>query len=296
MAYKKYLHFITQDGNRDHILEVTKNYSFFDGIFAVVHKGDKSDDTIDILNERKGEGTINVLNEYMNRHDLSMNINLMNPKIQQGDWIFLIDTLERINQDFYPEIDALIELFEKHGMYVINFEGKTFFFRRNLYDQMFLGTPHWYLFNSPQINPVELTQMNSSFSNARINLRPQYRPDDHSIDHFVKYLWEFGETNHSIMEIDHLEFNNEEEKKQNYIDFETQRRISRNLAVQDHIPTTTLEFANWLIDNKGSYPDYLVELFKQKGAKSFRNFYRYHVLKEEFDEIQKTQFEWEFND
>lgn len=295
MAYKKYLQFITQDGNRDHILELTKNYSFFDGIFAVVHKGDKTDDTIKILEERKGDGAINVLDCYYKRHDLSMNINLMHPKIQQGDWIFLLDTMERINENFYSEIDPLIELFEKHGMYVINFEGKTFFFRRNLYDQMILASPHWYLINSPPIQPVELTQLRNDFSDARINLRPQYRSVEHSIDHFVKYLWEFAESNHSIMENDAFTFKDEDERKQSFVDFEIQRRQSRNLATQNGIPTDTVEFANWLIDNKDNYPDYILDLFKQKSAKSFRNFYRYHVLKEDYDEIKKTEFEWEFN-
>lgn len=291
---KKYLHLIVQDGDRDNILEATRNYSFFDGIFAVVHKGDKSDDTIKILEERKGDGAINVLDCYYKRHDLSMNINLMHPKIQHGDWIFLIDSLERINQEFYSEIDPLIEFFEEKGIYNIMFEGKTFFFRRSLYNQMFTGSPHWVLFNQPQVPSLELSKANSNFKNARINLRPQYRPHDHSIDHFIKYLWEFSESNHGIMECDDPNETDPEVKMQTFVDFETLRREARENAILDGIPTDVLEFSNWMIDNKGNYPDYIVDLLKQKSAKSFRNFYRYHVLKEDYDKIKKTEKEWRY--
>jgi hypothetical protein len=288
---KKYLQFITQDGNRDHILELTKNYSFFDGIFAVVHKGDKTDDTIKILEERKGEGAINVLDCYYMRHDLSMNINLFHPKIKHGDWIFLLDTLERINEDFYPEIDPLIEFFEENGIHQALYEGKTFFFRRSLYQQLIVQSPHWVLFNQPQVPAIELSTANEKCKNARINLRPQYRPYDHSIDHFVKYLWEFSESNHGLMECDG---NTPEEKRDNFLNFENQRRQSRENAVLNGIPTDTLEFSNWLIDNKGQYPDYINDLLKQKSAKAFRNFYRYHVLKHDYDEIKKTENEWQY--
>lgn len=299
---KKYLCFITQDGNRDHVLELTKNYDFFDGIFAVVHKGDRSDDTLEILEQRKKDGAINTLDSYFMRHDLSMNINLLNPKIKNGDWIFLLDTLERINQDFYPEIDPLLEFFEEQKMLSISFEGKLFFFKK-YYDQLFVQSPHWYLSNPVCEIPIELTQLNGKiFEKARINLRPQYRQHDHEIDHFVKYLWEFRESNHGVMECDKYRKHNSDIKMNNhefnelFKDFEITRRLARDYAVDHGIPTDTLEFSNWLIVNKNNYPSQILDLLKHKCAMCFRNFYRYHVLKEGFETIKETQFEWEFND
>lgn len=284
MTYKKYLHFITEEGNRDHVESLTSNWDFFDGIFAVVHKGKKEDGTQKLIEERKKDGCVQTLDCYYRKHDLAMNMNLQHPTIQHGDWIFLLDTMERINKDFYPEIDPLIEFFIEQGGKTFAFEGKTFMFERDVFDQFFIGTPHWRLFNSHEVPQIELSLLNNKFKNARINLRPQYRPIDHEIDHFVKYLWEFADSNQGVMDCN--------SDKDDYINFETDRRLARIYATKNNIPTDTIEFGNWLIDNKESYPEPINKLFANKNAKSFRNFYRLHVLKEDFHDIKRTENEW----
>lgn len=291
MKPKKYLHFITEEGNRDHVENMTKHWEWFDGIFAVIHKGRKEDGTQKLIESRKKGGCVQTLDCYYKRHNLAMNMNLHHPTIQHGDWIFLIDTMERINDSLFENnaepINSLLEELEKMNLQTLAFEGKTFFFRRFLYDQEFLGSPHWYLFNGHGQQQVELKSLHEeSLSDARINLRPQCRPHDHSIDHFVKYLWDFADSNQGIMEC--------ENDKERFNAFEMQRRMARQLAIENGIPTTTLEFSNWLIDNKGNYPDFLIDLFQQQDAKAFRNFYRSHVLEEDYDTIKKTENTWEF--
>lgn len=289
MKNKRYLHLTTQEGNKEHIDKTTKNFDFFDGIFAVVynHPNGESDGTKALLEERKKGGNIESLNTYYGRHDLAMNINLQNPKINMGDWIFLLDTLEIINEDFYEEIPALLECFEENNIKTIAFEGKTFFFQR-AYDQQFLYTPHWVLSNGHQQPQMDLKGMNNSevIQTARINLRNDFRQPDHFIDHFVKYLWEFSDSNHGLMEC--------ENDKDRFMNFEVIRRQTRENAIQEGIPTKVEEFKQWIKDNDiNDWPDFLKIFFAQDDAIAFRNFYRYHVLNHTIEDIKESQRSWE---
>ena len=123
----------------DHIKEICENLDWCDGISAVDHYS--TDGTFEVLQENKKDGNIIQL-PWMDLHYLSMTACLQNGVIRPGDWVYALDSQERVNLDFVSGIKDRIKEWESNGIGCI-FWGKPLIFKKS-YGMSYVGNPHCY--------------------------------------------------------------------------------------------------------------------------------------------------------
>jgi hypothetical protein len=166
-------------GIRENIIPISH---FFDGlVWTVNFQGDKpnSGDTelVQLLNISCGEGEISPL-KWINRYDFPRNRYLFSPKIREGDYLVVLDSLEKMSEDFTrDEIPKLTKLMEDNHLDLIVLHGKTLIVRKNE-NMAYTNALH------EQIRPIqraaELTQIegyedsSQYFTNTRMSVREPF--------------------------------------------------------------------------------------------------------------------------
>ena len=137
---KVYLCAITQN-EKENINELTKDvHKDLDGLIFV--DGGSTDGTLEILEDRKGEGAV-IHRKWTNDHDFQMNEFLRQGPLKNGDWYILRDSTERLNPDFTKRVHDLCVKFDRAGIQTV-YDRSKILMVRYYDDQFFLGSPFLY--------------------------------------------------------------------------------------------------------------------------------------------------------
>ena len=147
-------------------------------------------------------------------------------------------------------------------------------------DQYFLGSPHWGLQNA-RPKAIEM----SNFEDYKDEMTYSYnvrgdgrRSDDHFVDHFVKYYYVYGRSNHLLLgrENDQEEFKKHEENRQLFRFY-----CRHELGLDFTIESLKEHFAkgDWKDD------DFFVSYVSEE--KILKDFYRYHFLKHDLNDLEE---------
>ena len=139
--------------------------------------------------------------KWCGRLDFSRNHCLYWGPIKNGDWVICLDDLERLKPKFFENYENLIKTMANHRFDGAVLRGKRFLFRQNPFVE-FVGNPHEGL--RGLYNQLELTQVQeySNYDDFFANLRPERRPKDHFIGHFLKYYF-YPNSNHCLLGCEH---------------------------------------------------------------------------------------------
>jgi glycosyltransferase involved in cell wall biosynthesis len=277
---KIYLGLTTQ--NQAHnIDELTKGcFEYFDGIISV--DGGSNDGTIEILESRKKEGCV-IHRKWTNDHDFQNNEILRQGPARIGDWIFLRDSMERFNLDFVKNIRQFVGFCKVNDVRYTHCHGKGFGFE--YYDDLFfLGSPHWGLkgVRPKFLNMFDLYPIEKDFAYRIHDGEPGGRPKHNFIDHFLKYYYVYGRTNHLLLgrEGKQEEFNKHEMNRQKF------RIHCMNLGLDFTIDS----LKNYLAKDDWKKDKEFVEMFNMEEI--LKTFYRWHILKHDLETIQKDRETW----
>lgn len=121
----------------DHIKELCENLDWCDGIVAVDHYSD--DGTYEVLEANKKGGKI-IRMPWINLHYHSKTSTLQCGVIRPGDWVYTLDSQERVNQEFVADIKNRIKEWESKEIGCI-FWGKPLIFKFHP-EMTYVGNPH----------------------------------------------------------------------------------------------------------------------------------------------------------
>lgn len=177
---------ITGDRLKD-ITEATECFDSFDGLVFVDHLS--KDGTKELLESRKKEGKI-ISRPYVKQHSHSQNEILFSRHIKNGDWIFWIDSPERIKPFWLNQLRNDIKNFEKHGVGAVYFSGRPYLFQYFDY-QKFEGSPHWGLVY-PKGKIISFGDENKGLY---LENKRNENPEDSYCLHPIKYWFCFNPSN-----------------------------------------------------------------------------------------------------
>lgn len=167
------------------IVEYSDKY--FDGMIFVDHFSD--DGTFEILESHKGEGKI-IQRPYVKQHSHSQNEILFCRHANNGDWMFLNDSPERIKPQWLDRMRQDIVEFEKEGIGAVVFSNRVYLWR--YFDfQQFHGSPHWGL--SP-INGKAFSFEEENKDQFILNKRDE-KPEDSYCLHPIRYWFVHSPSN-----------------------------------------------------------------------------------------------------
>jgi hypothetical protein len=278
---KIYLCGITQNDYKN-IEELTSVYEYFDGLIFV--DGGSTDGTKELLESRKKDGSI-IYRKWTNDHDYQMNEFLRQGPMKIGDWFFIRDSSERFNKEWIKNVKNLVNQFKINGIRSVYNYGKGFAFE--YYDDIFFsGTPHWGLYNS-RGNTIDLSQFFDEIKKEH-TWREQGqagRSEHHFIDHFIKYYFIYGRSNHLLLgrENDRIGFENAEKNRQKFRLYCA--KLGINFSIED--------LKKYLIDGSFKKDAKFLEMFNQEEI--LKNFYRWHILKDDIETIKKESKIWKLN-
>lgn len=116
---------------------MTENQSWYDGIVAVDHFS--TDGSFELLNSRKKAGRI-IQMPWMNLHYQSMTAVLQCGVINPGDWVYFLDSQERVDPTWVKDIRFHIDQFEKDGVATVMYNRPILF--RKTVGMVYHGNPH----------------------------------------------------------------------------------------------------------------------------------------------------------
>lgn len=278
--YKIYLCGITANEYKD-IDKLTKDtHQYFDGLSWVVDSA-SIDGTKELLESRKGCGKI-ISAPFYKQHSHQMNNYMYGGNIEIGSWVFLRDSKERFNIDFVKRIRTFCDNLNKEKIQTVFSHGKGFAFR--YYDDMFFhGSPHWGLqnFRAQVIDLKDYFEKEEDYAFRLWDGMEGGRPFDNAINHLCKYTFTYGQSNALAPYYQGDEFRNKEAAR---VQFRYHCYFQYNSDFSLDSLTSILEKGDWKSDEK--FIDLMEEL------KFVKNFYRYRILKQDFDEIIKSENEW----
>lgn len=120
-----------------HINEMTEDQSWYDGIVAVDHFS--TDGTYELLQSRKKNGII-IQIPWLNLHYVGMTAVLQCGHIKNGDWVYFLDSQERVNPDWIKNIRQEVDKFEKDGITCISYN-RPILFQKSI-GMAYHGNPH----------------------------------------------------------------------------------------------------------------------------------------------------------
>jgi len=112
---------------------------YFDGLIYVDHFS--TDGAYELLEENKKEGKI-IQRPYYKQHSHSQNEILFCRHAKNGDWMFLNDSNEFIEQKWLNTIRNDILEYDKQGIGAVCFSGRVYLWKY-FDNQQFYGSPHW---------------------------------------------------------------------------------------------------------------------------------------------------------
>lgn len=265
------------------IEELTSVYDCFDGLIFV--DGGSTDGTKELLESRKKEGSI-IYRNWTNDHDFQMNEFLRQGPMKIGDWFLIRDSRERFNKDWIKDIKNLISHLEINNIQSIYNYGKGFGFK--YYDDMFfLGTPHWGL-NGARQNYIDLSNFFDEEKKEhtwRLKDGEGNRAESNFIDHFTKYYYVYGRSNHMLL--------GRENDKNGFEIAENNRQKFRLYCSKLGLEFTLDSLKNFLQKQDWKKDSVFVEMFNKEEI--LKTFYRWHILQYNLETILKDRLTWNLN-
>ena len=262
------------------IEELTSVYDCFDGLIFV--DGGSTDGTKELLESRKREGSI-IYRNWTNDHDFQMNEFLRQGPMKIGDWFLIRDSRERFNKDWIKDIKNLISHLERNNIQSIYNYGKGFGFK--YYDDMFFfGTPHWGL-NGARQNYIDLSNFFDEEKKEhtwRLKDGEGNRAESNFIDHFTKYYYVYGRSNHLLL--------GRESKTEEYQEHESNRQNFRLYCNNLGLDFSLESLKNYLA--KGDWKKDKEFIFMFNKEPILKCFYRWHILKHGLEDVQKDLETW----
>jgi hypothetical protein len=262
---KIFLAISTGAGEIENIKELTASFYNFDGL-AVTYHGTKEDEEYKLLENRKGNGFVEII-PYFGHHGHDLNHILFNPKIDQSSWLLLRDSSERVNPDFAANIKDFIKMLEYNGINTVYNYSKLLLFKRFPH-QYFVNSPHWGLVGvQDKMISIEASGLFSREEDYCYSIRNRNRDKYHFVWHYLKYFSNILDSNHCLL-------GNEKNQNQFQIDEGNRRQFRRYLETNNYLPLTPEKFI-WICNNKLEDIKYLIN-----NNKILNDAYRYLVLKQ----------------
>jgi glycosyltransferase involved in cell wall biosynthesis len=279
---KIYLCGITHN-NYKNIEDLTSVYNHFDGLIFV--DGGSTDGTKELLENRKKDGAI-IYRNWTNDHDFQMNEFLRQGPMKIGDWFFIRDSRERFNEEWTSNIKHLVKQFETANVQSVYNYGKGFAFK--YYDDMFFfGSPHWGLHGARQ-NSIDLSNFfdeNKKEHTWRLKDGEGERLESSFIDHFTKYYYVYGRSNHLLL--------GRENNQQEFQELETNRQKFRMYCNYLGLDFTLDSLKDFLKKEEWKNDSTFVEMLNKEEI--LKTFYRWHVLKHDLESITNDMKTWQLN-
>jgi hypothetical protein len=290
---KPYLVFMSGPNEYENIFELVNPIkSYIRGVCALIHDADQFDKGVEYLlkiNNELNAGNI-ILGPYTGDYSLSRNRILRETGIKDGDFLLIIDTLERVSNKFAPEIDQLCNYMNNNNIDIIRYLVKPYLVKYRE-DLIYMGTPHEALItltdaileSENRLRVIELSN-NPSFrdeSDVRINLRPIKRDSKHFINHYIKYLL-LPNSNQNCLGLEH---------HGNAPALPKLEKLRKSLlkALRDNnLPRTTDGVKQLLSNGLDEVTRTIVN-----GHKQVNDFYRYFILKDDTVTDSHSQESWD---
>jgi len=284
--YRIFVCGMTQN-DRKNIDELTSQYQdYVDGHIWVDHGS--TDGTKEILEEREGVGHV-IDAKFYKYHCQSMNLFLFDKGLDNerglkiGDFFILRDGQERFNDNFIKNIRQFCDNLAKDNINTVFSHGKPFI-ARYFDDMHFIQSPHYSLQNF-RMNVIDLKnyfEKEEEYAYRLWDGQEGGRPFDNKINHEIKYLYEYGISNHAALGLTSQE--EFVEREGNRVKFRYYCRDKYNLEF------TKESLLNFLLTDGWKNDNVFINMIEKE--KVFKNFYRYRVLSHDFYDIEKTENEW----
>ena len=254
-------------------------WKVFDGLIFTVDDKASTDGTLELLEERKGKGEI-LHRKFTNDHDLSMNVWLREGPLKRSDWFVFRDSMERFSPEFAAKLPDMLLNWELQGVRTIYNYGKIFAAKWN--DSMvFQSSPHFGLIGA-QGKSIDLKEMHDESKHEwtwRIRDGEEGgRPIDNKINHEARYYWVYGRSNHLLL--------GNEANYDAFLRLEAIRLYTRDQAVAGGYELNMDGLEAFMRTQEDNAKNWI------NGTYVLRNFYRYHILGDKFEDIEREQDTW----
>lgn len=258
---------------------LTEVYEYFDGLIFV--DGGSTDGTKELLESRKKEGAI-IYRKWTNDHDFQMNEFLRQGPLKLGDWFVLRDSRERFNSSWVKNLKLILNEAANQNIRSIYNYGKGFAFE--YFDDMFFhGTPHWGL-TGARANAIDFSNyFDENKKEHTWRLRDgedgDTRDNSYYIDHFFKYYYTYGRSNHLLL--------GRENNLTAYEDAEKNRQQFRFYCHSKGLSFTKECMIDFLKTKEWQSDQIFLNLFNKEDI--LKDFYRKNILKQNIKEIQENR-------
>lgn len=264
---------------------IEQSINYFDGIiFTVDDRSDKA--LIDKFEELKAKyNNFHFLIRRFNQaHDWRANDWLHSGLIKSGDYVCVMDSTDRFNNNFVSNIKSIVSDWIKENVNSI-FLDRLFIFKFTGH-QYFESTPHWGVANLLN-NVINLSQ-NPQFKREDyiINTRDILR---YGIIHPIKYFCEYKRSN--ATQLLYQQFGN------NIWHYHENERLKFQLYIEQKLGfecnvENLIKYISEGIKNK-NLPNYIIDYVELEV--NLQDLIRFYILKQDFvNEIAKNRFNWSF--
>ena len=271
--------------SKDVIPLIEKSLPYFDGIvFTLDEKSDKS------LFEKFEELKNNnhnfhyIVRPFAQAHDWRANDWLHSGLIKSGDYVCIMDSTDRFNDDFLVNLKTTVNQWNQAEMNSI-FLDRPFIFKFTGH-QYFESSPHWGIANL--LNKIINLSADPSYKkeNYIINTRDILR---YGIVHPIKYFCEYKRSN--ATQLLYQQFGN------NIWRHHENQRLTFQIFVEKDLGFTCtvqnlIYYISEGIKNK-NLPEYVIDYIQLEV--NMQDLVRFYILKQDFiNEIAVNRFNWSF--